>query len=104
MDSLPGEYRQASGHDHTKKLPGSQLRLFEKGDGRRHWIPRAELLEHVFGDEGRLCCRHCGCGRLEVVAVVTRWDAIRSVLGSLGLGPDGRTLVHNRGPPGPGQL
>ena len=73
-----------------------QLRLF--GGGGDRWIPRAELLRHVFGRDAARC-RVCGSGRLEVLAVVTRWEAIASVLEGFGLSCEGRVLVRNRGPP-----
>lgn len=73
-----------------------QLWLVGKGESR--WIPRTELLRHVFGDDAARC-RACGSGQLEVLAVVTRWDAITAVLTALGLSAEGRVLIRNRGPP-----
>ena len=78
---------------------GGQMQLLDQADGSSRWIPRRELLAHVFGDDAARC-RRCGSSRLEVVAVVKRWEAIRSVLTSLGLDPDGGVLSRNRGPPG----
>jgi hypothetical protein len=80
-----------------RRSDGSQLRLFERPRSHR-WVPRTELLSHVFGDDAARC-RVCGSGRLEVVAVVRRWEAIAKVLTSLGLSADGRVLARCRGPP-----
>ena len=44
-------------------------------------------------------CRECGSGRLKVLVVITRWEAIASVLDGFGLSCEGRVLVRNRGPP-----
>ncbi len=79
-----------------QRTDGKQLRLIERP--RQRWIPRVELLRHVFG-AGAACCRACGSNQLEVVAVVRRWDAIASVLASFGLSTESRALTRNRGPP-----
>jgi hypothetical protein len=84
-----------------RRSDGSQLRLFARSRSHR-WIPRAELLAHVFGEEAARC-RVCGSGRLEVIAVVRRWQAIAAVLSSCGLSAEGRVLARCRGPPA-GQL
>lgn len=84
-----------------QRSDGSQLRLFERPRSHR-WIARTELLAHVFGKDAARC-HVCGSGRLEVVAVVRRWEAIANVLTSLGLSAEGRVLACCRGPP-KGQL
>ena len=88
---------QSSSSVRRRRSDGSQLRLFERPRSHR-WVPRAELLAHVFGDDAARC-RVCGSGRLEVVAVVRRWEAIANVLTSLGLSAEGRVLARCRGPP-----
>jgi hypothetical protein len=84
-----------------RRSDGSQLRLFDRPRSHR-WVPRTELLAHVFGEDA-VRCRVCGSGRLEVIAVVRRWEAIAKVLTSLGLSAEGRVLARCRGPPD-GQL
>ena len=86
--------RSASSRGHD----GPQLRLFDRGPAPR-WIARAELLEHVFGTEASPRCQVCGSGRLEVVSVVRRWDAICAVLDGFNLSFEGRVLTRIRGPP-----
>ncbi len=77
---------------------GAQLHLFDRGPAPR-WIARADLLVHVFGEDASPRCHACGSGRLEVVSVVRRWDAICAVLDGFGLSLEGRVLTRNRGPP-----
>jgi hypothetical protein len=92
---------RSSSSARRRRSDGSQLRLFDRPRSHR-WVSRTELLAHVFGEDAARC-HVCGSGRLEVVAVVSRWDAIATVLASLGLSGEGRVLARCRGPP-EGQL
>jgi hypothetical protein len=93
---VPSSDAKAAARARRQSRP-QQLELHSKG-GDNRWVPRIELLRHVFGADAARC-RACGSEQLEVLAVVTRWDAIASVLTALGLSSEGRVLVRNRGPP-----
>jgi hypothetical protein len=58
----------------------------------------AELMRRAF-EIDVLACSHCG-GRLKLLAAITRSEAIRAILASLGLSTDAPELRPARAPPG----
>ena len=62
------------------------------------WVPRVELLRHVFGEDFAVCPK-CHSNRFEILSVLTRPAAIRSVLFALGIQADTDGNVSARGPP-----
>lgn len=98
---VPRSSRDSNRSSRSHRQP-HQLSLLEGGKndpGSRRWVSQAELAWHVFGRDIERC-EKCGSGRFEVLAVVTRYEAIGSVLSGLGLSAEGRVLDRARGPPG----